>query len=176
MIVALLLALAAPAEAALFDPQTGYRIAAYRGVVPAPPPGVVRLDDGEAAQAQGEGRALFIDVTPAAGAVRDETTGVWRLAEPHDTIPGAHWFPEAGRGPANPPIDRWFADGLRRLTGHRRHRPVIMFCLADCWMSWNASWKLRRLGYDHVRWYANGIDGWREAGRPLVPAQPEPGR
>jgi PQQ-dependent catabolism-associated CXXCW motif protein len=173
MIVALLLALAAPADPALFDPRTGYRITAYRAVVPAPPPGIRRLDDAEAARAHDAGRALFVDVTPAAGAIRDETTGAWRLAEAHDSIPGAHWFPEAGRGPANPPIDRWFAGGMRRLSGGHRHRPVVIFCLADCWMSWNAAWKLRRLGYDHVDWYANGIDGWRETGRPLAAATPE---
>lgn len=174
MLAALLLMAAALADPALFDPATGYRIAAYRGVIASPPPGVERLEDDGAMQARDAGKALFLDFTPAAGAVRDPASGAWHLAEPHDTIPGAHWFPEAGRGPANPAIDRWFVAGLKRLTHGSRRRPIVAFCLADCWMSWNASWKIRRLGYRDVAWYANGIDGWKETGRPLEPVVPEP--
>lgn len=173
MFAALLLALVPSSDAALFDPATGYRVATYRGVVPAPPPGVPRLSDAEAAEAHDAGNTLFIDVTPARGAIRDPASGTWRLAEPHETIVGAHWFPEAGRGSPDPAIDRWFAQGMARLAQGSRRRPIVAFCLADCWMSWNASWKLRRLGYRHVAWYANGIDGWREAGRALSPAMPE---
>ncbi|PZU09907.1 rhodanese-like domain-containing protein [Sphingomonas sp.] len=164
---------ASPGDPALFDAATGYRIAAYRGVIPAAPPDVERIDDGEAAKRHDGGHTLFIDLTPARGAVRDAATGEWRLAEPHETIPGAHWFPEAGRGPADAAIDRWFAGGISRLTKGSHRRPIVAFCLADCWMSWNAAWKLRRLGYRAVAWYANGIDGWRDLGRPLVPATPE---
>lgn len=173
-IAALLLALAVPPDPALFDPVTGYRIAAYRGVVPAPPPGVPRIDDRQAAALQRRGKALFLDVTPAAGGHRDADTGLWHLAEPHATIPGAHWFPEAGRGPADPAIDGWFARGVARLAHGSHDRALVAFCLADCWMSWNASWKLRRLGYRQIFWYANGADGWRDMDRPLVPARPEP--
>lgn len=173
MIAALLLMLAAPADRALFDPQTGYRVAAYRGVIPAPPPGVSRIENAEAARLFDEGKTLFLDFTPAPGAVRDAQTGTWHLAVLHDTIPGARWFPEAGRGPPNPAIDRWLADGVRGLTYHRKRQPIVAFCLADCWMSWNASWKLARLGYRHVLWYANGIDGWRDMGRERIAASPE---
>jgi PQQ-dependent catabolism-associated CXXCW motif protein len=174
LIAALLLIVAAPADPALFDPLTGYRITSYRGVIAAPPPGVRRLEDKAAARAHDAGRALFVDFTPAPGAVRDPAGGGWRLAEPHDTLPGAHWFPEAGRGRADPAIEAWLAAGLKRLTHGSRTHPIIAFCLADCWMSWNASWKIRRLGYTHVLWYANGIDGWKEMGRPLASAIPEP--
>jgi PQQ-dependent catabolism-associated CXXCW motif protein len=173
MILAVLLMAVAPTEAALFDPATGYRIASYRSVIPAPPPNVPRLEDAQAARAYDGGKALFVDFTPAAGAVRDPANGTWRLAEPHDTLPGAHWFPEAGRGNADPAIDRWLAIGMKRLAHGSRNRPIVAFCLADCWMSWNGAWKLRRLGYGDVRWYANGIDGWKELGRPLTPAMPE---
>ena len=172
MIIGLLLTLAVPADSPTFDPATGYRIADYHGVVPAPPPGIPRIDDAAAARLYDEGKALFLDLTPAAGGHRDGATGAWHLAEPHVTIPGAHWFPEAGRGPPDPAIDGWFAHGVARLTGRSRRGTIVAFCLADCWMSWNASWKLRRLGYRDVRWYANGADGWRDIGRLLAPATP----
>jgi PQQ-dependent catabolism-associated CXXCW motif protein len=177
VLAALFLALATPAAAApdpaLFDPVTGYRIAHYRGVVGAPPPGVVRIDDGQAAALHDAGTALFLDVTPAAGGVRDAATGAWHLAEPHVTIAGAHWFPEAGRGPPDPAIDAWFGTSVKRLARGHASRTIVVFCLADCWMSWNAGWKLVRAGYRDVRWYANGADGWRDLGRPLVDAKPE---
>ncbi|QJU60908.1 rhodanese [Sphingomonas sp. AP4-R1] len=163
----------APRDPALFDPATGYRITAYRGVVPARPPGIARIGTAEASRRLADGRTLFIDVTPARGAVHDAETGEWRLSEPHETIPGAHWFPEAGRGTPDPAIDRWFERGLHRLSRGSRRSPIVVFCLADCWMSWNAGWKLRRLGYRTVAWYADGLDGWRETNRPLVGARPD---
>jgi PQQ-dependent catabolism-associated CXXCW motif protein len=104
--------------------------------------------------------------------VRDAATGDWHLAKPGETIPGAHWFPEAGRGHPDPAIARWFDDGIARL--HRGHpgQPLIVFCLADCWMSWNAALRLHRAGYAHVLWFAEGADGWRDIGRPLIPVTP----
>ncbi len=165
---------AAPAVAqdVEFDPVSGYRIAHYRAVVPAAPPGVPRIDAQAVAQLASRGDAILVDVAPAEGGVRDPNTGEWRLARPAMTIAGAAWFPEAGRGHPDPAIDRWFADGIARL--HRRHpgRAIVVFCLADCWMSWNAALRLSRGGYRRVLWFAEGADGWRDIGRPLVPARP----
>jgi hypothetical protein len=38
---------------------------------------------------------------------------------------------------------------------HPRHT-LIVFCLADCWMRRNAAWRLSRVGYRDVRWFAEG--------------------
>lgn len=156
---------------ALFDPVTGYRVTRYRAVVDRVLEGVTRVDAAAAARLQH--RAVLVDVTPAEGAVRD-TAGKWQLAVPHATIPNAHWFPEAGRAVPPAGIENWFDRGVRRLTRGDRTRPILVFCLADCWMSWNAAIRLRRLGYTHLYWFADGIDGWREAGRRVVRASPEP--
>ncbi|WCT73212.1 rhodanese [Sphingomonas naphthae] len=169
----LLLALQAPADPALFDAATGYRTARYRAVVPAPPEGVTRIgvDEVRALHAKG---APLIDVTPAEGAIRDPASGHWRLAMPHDSLPGAHWFPEAGRGVPAAGIESWFVMGVARVTHGSKARPLVVFCLADCWMSWNAALRLHRAGYVDVRWFADGIDGWKEAGLPVkrvVPAR-----
>lgn len=161
-----------PADATVFDPITGYRIGAYRGVVPAPPEGVPRVDVGQAARLKARG-ALFVDVTPAEGGGRHPATGEWRLASVHRTIPGAHWFPEAGRGRPDAAIAAWFDHGLARSVGRRgMSRTIVVFCLADCWMSWNAALRLRRAGYRDVHWFADGVDGWIEAGRGTVLARP----
>ncbi|WP_343613725.1 rhodanese-like domain-containing protein [Novosphingobium sp.] len=150
----------------------GYRISHYRGPVPAPPEGVARISP--AAMARMARQALLIDVLPAEGGHRDER-GTWHLARPRPSIPGAHWFPEAGRGVPEPAIARWFARGVARLTRGDRQRMIVTFCLADCWMSWNAARRLHALGYTNVHWLAEGTDGWRELGLPLVDAVPEPG-
>lgn len=148
----------------------GYRIDHYRGPVGEAPEGVARITP-EAVAALGE-RAVLIDVMPAPGGHRD-TDGTWHLAEPRHGIARAHWFPEAGRGVLDPAIAAWFAQGVARLTHGDRGRMIVTFCLADCWMSWNAARRLRAMGYTNVWWLAEGTDGWREAGLPLVDAVPE---
>ena len=55
-------------------------------------------------------------------------------------------------------------------------RTLIVFCLADCWMSRNAAWRLSRACKRDVRWFAEGADGWRDLGRPLAPMIPFPER
>ena len=73
-----------------------------------------------------------------------------------------------------PGIGRWFDRGLARLTKGKRNSPIVIFCLADCWMSWNAALRLHRAGYTNVGWFADGIDGWKERGRSIVQVAPEP--
>ncbi|MFN3288108.1 MAG: hypothetical protein ACK40H_06630, partial [Sphingomonadaceae bacterium] len=161
------------AEASLFDPASGLRRSAYRAPVPAPPPGVAQVPLAEALRLNAAGAAWFIDVMPVEDGVRDPSTGAWRLRQPRQTIPGASWFPEVGR--ADPPVDllEAFVARMRVLAASQPHRPLVLFCLADCWMSWNAALRLHRLGIGPVLWLAEGTDGWVEAGRPLLPAWPE---
>ena len=52
---------------------------------------------------------------------------------------------------------------------------LLVFCRADCWMRWNAARRLRAMGYRNVWWLAEGTDGWRDLGQPLVRAVPEGG-
>lgn len=172
-VFAWLAALASPApDAPSFDPVTGYRIARYRAVVPGPPPGVPRVDARGVTRMLERGGAVLVDVYPAEGGVRDPATGGWRLARAHETIPGAAWFPEAGRGSPDPAVERWFLGGVAELARAKPGRPIVLFCLADCWMSWNASLRLTRAGRRDVHWFAEGADGWRDLGRSLVPAAP----
>lgn len=159
-----------------FDAATGYRTAHYRAIVPSAPEGVRRIDTAEVARLLAKKHAILIDVMPAEGGVRDTLTGAWRLAKPRPSIPGAHWFPESGRGVLDPGIAAWFEAGVASLRSKADRRPVILFCLADCWMSWNASRRLAKAGYAHVYWYADGTDGWSESGRPWVDAVPFGGK
>lgn len=156
----------------LFDPVTGYRLAHYRGVVGPAPQGVERIDAARAHALWREG-AIFIDVNPAPGAVRDPASGHWTLAAAHASIPRAHWFAEAGRGRLADGVERWFLGGVRRLAAAHPHRPLVIFCQADCWMSWNAALRLHRAGLRDIRWFADGLDGWTEAGFATVASMPQ---
>ncbi len=165
------LAILLAAQAGSFDSDSGYRLSGYRGVVPGPPPGVPRIGAARVAALADARAAVLIDVVPAEGGVRGPD-GRWRLAREERGIPGAAWFPEAGRGRIDPAIERWFLAGVGALHARRPTAPLIVFCLADCWMSWNAAWRLKRVGYARVYWFAEGADGWRDLGRPLAPMTP----
>ncbi len=171
-LLAMLLAMTGQTDGPLFDPVQGYRLNHYRGVIPAPPEGVTRITTAQVVSFWRSHHAIFIDVAPAEGGVRDPATNRWSLAEPHGSIPGARWFPEAGRGVLADGIGPWFLRGVARAHRVRPGDPIIVYCLADCWMSWNAALRLHRAGYRDVRWYADGMDGWREAGLPTADVNP----
>lgn len=153
-----------------FDAE-GYRSSAYRAPVDRDPAPARAITVAEVRALQ-PGAALLVDVLPAEGARRDGRTGAWALAMPHQTIPGALWYAEAGRSPPDPVM--WNALVARVARFRRSHAtaPVVLFCRADCWMSWNAARRLARAGVGNVRWLADGIEGWNEAGGTLVAAHP----
>jgi PQQ-dependent catabolism-associated CXXCW motif protein len=164
---------ASPAQAQgapLFDAQ-GYRSAAFRAPVDRDPAPAVAITP---AQARGlaPGAALFLDVLPAAGARRDGMTGAWALAGPHETIPGALWYPETGRSPPDAVLWRALAARVAAFRQQQPAAPIVVFCRADCWMSWNVARRLALGGIAGVRWLADGIEGWHEAGGSLVAAAP----
>ena len=174
MAMALASPVLAAAQTPLFDAE-GYRIASYRAPVSRAPPGAHRIAPSAAVSLRPDIDAIFIDVMPAQGGQRDPRTGVWTLAEQRLSIPGGHWFPEAGRGEPAPDIARGFDRGIVRLTKGRRDRMIIVFCLADCWMSWNAAKRLAARGYSNIWWLAEGTDGWSGLGLALAPLRPERG-
>ena len=168
---AVLVATAAPA--AEFDAATGYRIDRYRAPIDRPVEGgaVASLADVDRL-VRDEGAAL-IDVMPARAGF-DPDSGAWRLVEERRNIPGSIWLPEVGRGTLEPRIAAYFAASLARIAGGRPDRPLIFYCMADCWMSWNAVKRAASLGHARLYWFSEGTDGWSEAGRPLVPGEPWP--
>jgi PQQ-dependent catabolism-associated CXXCW motif protein len=167
-------AASAPASAPLFD-AAGYRVARYRTVVDRSPPGVARIGARAVARLVAQNAAILVDVMLTEGGHFDPATGKWRLAAPRASLPGAHWFPETGRGDVSPRLAAWLVGRVSALAAARPRATVVVFCLADCWMSWNAALRLRRAGVRRVRWYADGTDGWRDLGRELVEVAPERG-
>ncbi|MBG0810134.1 PQQ-dependent catabolism-associated CXXCW motif protein [Methylosinus sp. H3A] len=165
---------AGPAVAEPAPEPEGYRLSDYRAAVPAALRGARVIDTPQAFVLWQDQAAIFVDVLPRppkpAGLPLD---AVWR-DKPRFDIPGSVWLPETGYGELPPASLRYFESGLERATAKDKRRPLVFYCLADCWMSWNAAKRALALGYSNVSWFPQGTDGWSAAGRPLEPREPEP--
>lgn len=90
------------------------------------------------------------------------------------TIEDAVWLPNVGYGVLSPEHDAYFRRNLSALTNGSKAKPLVFFCLRNCWMSWNAAKRALSYGYSNVAWYRDGTDGWQEAGGLIVDAHPRP--
>ncbi|GLS46441.1 rhodanese-like domain-containing protein [Methylobacterium brachythecii] len=172
--IACLTLLGAGTELSAFDNDetTGYRMQNYRSPVNLPVQGGKRVETPEVDALTKKG-AILVDVMPQRGGY-DPATGGWRMVDKHETLPGATWLPNTGTGQVEPRLAAYFSDALSRLTKGNKAQPLIIFCKADCWMSWNAVKRASELGYSRVYWYADGSDGWNDADRALIEATPTP--
>jgi PQQ-dependent catabolism-associated CXXCW motif protein len=169
----LLLAAQASAEGAPPPEPDGYRTGSLRAPTPATLAGATVLDLA-ALEAAIAGGAVLIDVGPAQAKPADlPPDRVW--APTHRSIPGAAWLPGAGLGDdLAPERAALFLAQVAELTGDDRARPVVVFCLPDCWASWNAGKRLVLAGYTAVAWFPGGVDAWQEH-HPTAPVQPMAG-
>ena len=156
------------------DMPSGYRMERYRRPTPKCAPGAVTLSTLDTIDLIGSDLdPLLIDVGALLLRTEQDFGSEWLPTGEHLSLPGAIWLPNVGKGQLQPPIDLWFGRQLQRLTNGNFQRALVFFCVADCWMSWNASIRAQTLGYTHVYWYRDGTSGWTEAGRTLVPVKPE---
>jgi PQQ-dependent catabolism-associated CXXCW motif protein len=163
--------LAARAGDAPPEPDS-YRQSDYRAPTPATLKGARVLTTEEAAMWRA-GDAAFIDVLPQAPRPKDLPADVVWRDKPRSDIPGSLWLPDTGYGELAPVMLDYFRRGLDKALGGRL-RPLVFYCLKDCWMSWNAAKRALALGYANVAWYPGGSDGWAAAGLPLEKRAPEP--
>jgi PQQ-dependent catabolism-associated CXXCW motif protein len=153
------------------EPQE-YRMDDYRARTPAAVAGGTTLDTAAAQRLWQEERAVWIDVLAAPRRPGNfPASAVWLPVPRHD-IPGSLWLPDVGRGELSPELEAYFRTNLERATNGRPDTPIVFYCLADCWMSWNAAKRAASWGYRHVFWYRDGTDGWAAANLPLAPAEP----
>ncbi len=97
---------------------------------------------------------------------------VW--APTHRSIPGAAWFPGAGR--ADLPQEKVAAllAAVDALAGGAKDRVIVSFCEPQCWGSWNLGKRLVEAGYTAVHWLPAGVAGWQER-HETAPVEPAPG-
>jgi len=101
---------------------------------------------------------------------------IWR-DKPRNSIPGAIWLPNVGYGALADVTHDYFKRGLAKVTDGDKSHPVLMFCLEECWMSWNAAKRALEYGYTTVYWLPEGTDGWSLWDYPLeqiTPEEPQP--
>lgn len=152
----------------------GYRIADFMAPVPASVPGAVRVSTEEVQALLRADEVVLIDVLPAPPRPENlPPTSLW-LPPARRNLPGSTWLPNVGYGRLSDPLLHYFELHLARLAGGRPDRAIAIYCLADCWMSWNAAKRAAALGYTRVYWYADGTDGWAAAGLPLELSEPLP--
>jgi len=154
------------------DQTTGLRMERYRAPVPADIPDGTTLDSAAVKALHLQGDAVFIDVYPPKGLGPDPLDGHWVTTEERQSIPGANWLPEVGRGSLQPDAMDYLTRNLERLSGGDKESSLVFFCTSDCWQSWNAARRAIRLGYSQVFWFPLGSDGWLEDGHELMQVYP----
>jgi PQQ-dependent catabolism-associated CXXCW motif protein len=174
-LIAATLALAPPAYGQENAPEPeGYRTDNYRAPVPATLAGAHVLTTGEAEAIWLVGAGVFIDVLPQPPKPHGLPAGtIWR-DKPRLNIPGSVWLPDTGYGTLAAATEDYLRRGLARASRGDNATLLVIYCQADCWMSWNAAKRALSYGYPNVAWYPEGTDGWQRAKLPVAESQPEP--
>ncbi|WP_426442163.1 PQQ-dependent catabolism-associated CXXCW motif protein [Bradyrhizobium genosp. P] len=172
-LVATILAAADTRAADVTEPET-YRSEDYRAPTPTTLRGAKVIGTEEAEKVWRNHMASFVDVLPRPPRPRNLPAGTLWRDKPRSDIPGSIWLPDTGYGELAPSMADYFVKGLKKATHGDPARLLVLYCLADCWMSWNAAKRAREIGYSNVAWYREGTDGWLAAGLPLEEAIPEP--
>ncbi|WP_417605805.1 PQQ-dependent catabolism-associated CXXCW motif protein [Primorskyibacter flagellatus] len=176
--LAILLFVGLPVSVVAEDEPADYRMDRYRGPVPSTLSGGTVVGPEAAHDLWQAGQTAFIDVLPQAPKPANLPEGtIWR-DKPRDSIPGAIWLPNVGYGAIADVTEGYFRRGLANVTKNDSTHPVLFFCLADCWMSWNAAKRAIEWGYSNVYWLPEGTDGWQFWDYPLeriTPEEPQPG-
>jgi PQQ-dependent catabolism-associated CXXCW motif protein len=160
-------------EEAVLEPQ-GYRTDSYRAPTPATLTGARVVTTEQAEVLWRDKSAIFVDVMPRAPRPPNLPPGtIWR-DRPRSDIPGSIWLPDTGYGELAPVTEDYLRQNLKHITGGDRTKLLAIYCLRDCWMSWNAAKRILAMGYANVAWYPEGTDGWTEALLPVVDARPAP--
>ncbi|WP_420485449.1 PQQ-dependent catabolism-associated CXXCW motif protein [Heliomarina baculiformis] len=165
-----------PAHAQTEEPSE-YRQDHYRAPVPETLKGATVVGPEETYELWQSGGIAFVDVLPRPPKPKNLPKGtIWR-DKPRHSIPGSIWLPNVGYGAIAEVTDTYFRTGLEKATDGDKTHPVLFFCLADCWMSWNAAKRALEYGYENVYWMPEGTDSWTFFDYPteeITPEQPEP--
>src|SRR5437868_6782299 len=167
VLLTLVMTAGAHAQDRVAEPD-GYRTDNYRAPVPETLAGARVLTTEQAAAIWRAKAGAFIDVLPRPPKPKNLPEGtIWR-DKPRLDIPGSVWLPDTGYGVLAAATENYFKGGLARASGGDRSRLLVFYCLADCWMSWNAAKRALSYGYSDVAWYPEGTDGWAFADLPLA--------
>ncbi len=171
----LLLSAAVPAGAdETVAPPDGYRLDDYNAPVPDAVPGGTVVHTEALRALLAAQRVILVDVLPAQRRPDGMKPSTPWIPMAHRNLPGSLWLPDVGRGDIPVRVDKWFERSLLNASTGNRAQAVVLYCRADCWMSWNAAKRAIQHGWTHVYWYPDGPDAWEAAGLPLAEAEPLP--
>lgn len=148
--------------------QEGYRLPPFKAPVTAALPGVTVLDDHAFQSLVDASPVILVDVNALPW--RD---GLFLQDSPHLTIPDSVWLPNVGAPALEDAWVDYFSDALNAFREHPEAVPLVFFCRADCWLSWNAARRAEAMGYEGLYWYPNGVDGWQASGHSLAAVCPQ---
>ena len=151
-----------------------YRTDNFRSPTRATLKGARVVSTAEADEIWKGGAAIFLDVLPQPPRPKNLPAGTIWHERPRLNIPGSTWLPDTGYGALAAPMEDYLRANLSRLTGGDQSRMLVIYCLRDCWMSWNAAKRAMAMGYRNVVWYPDGTDGWEDALLTLAACKPEP--
>lgn len=176
MVAILVLSLTACASKGLVKPQDEK----YRGLpylaptTEIPPTGVKRISARELKNRLSTSkRTVLIDVY---GAIfREETLdfdGAWLVSTPRKNLPTSVWLPTVGKQKLNVVVEQYYRQQLKELTANDTNKVIVIYCVEDCWMAWNAAKRAKEWGYNNVWWFREGVDGWLDNGWQLQNSVP----
>jgi PQQ-dependent catabolism-associated CXXCW motif protein len=148
----------------------------YRAPTPDRLEGARTVTTAEAETLWQQGAALFVDVLPQARRPANLPAGTLWQDKPRLNIPGSIWLPDTGYGALAPITEGYLRTSLARAATGDHAKLLVVYCLKNCWMSWNAAKRLISFGYTNVIWYPDGTDGWAASNLPLTESTPVPGR
>lgn len=172
LLVAGFLGLTEPLWAGDVAEPAGYRMDEYRAPVPDTLQGASVATTAEAEALWRQKKAVFFDVMPMAPKPANLPEGtIWRDMVRKD-IPGSTWLVNVGYGALSEETAAYFRQGLAARVGADKSRPILFYCMTNCWMSWNAAKRAVEWGYSSVIWYPPGADGWEAARLPVEERKP----
>lgn len=165
---------AAPDATTVPEPA-GYRMDKYRAPVPATLQGATVLTTPALVALLADKAPVVVDVLPKQRKPKERTADQVWVEPAREHIAGSVWLPNVGYGELSQEFADYFREQLARLTDNDKSRPVVFYCDANCWMSWNAAKRaMTELGYTSVYWYPEGVQGWKAAGQALAEAHEVP--
>ncbi len=152
----------------------GFKNGNYRSVTPETLSAAQVLTNKTARALWETKTAVFVDVLPRRSRPARLPEGTIFRIPKRMNIPGSVWLPNVGFGVIPPRVDAYYRANLHTLSGGDKTKPLVVYCLANCWMSWNAAKRALHYGYGNVYWYPEGTDGWAREDGPLELSTPVP--
>jgi PQQ-dependent catabolism-associated CXXCW motif protein len=153
----------------------GYRIDQFRAPVPDSVPGAMTIDTQALQLLIEREKILLIDVLPTPVKPKDRPKNLLWLPPARQNIPGSYWLPNVGFGQLSQELENYFRTSLERMSNGDKRQKIVIYCLADCWMSWNAAKRAAlEYSYSQVYWYPDGTTAWEAEGLDVERCLPEP--